>query len=162
MATPHPTHLDLTHLDALIRSLDLRIAVGGPLRGPTAFRTSHLQAVAAHSVTVHSSPRHHYRDVELVTLLGDGELARDMVRRVASPLLGPGERMQGIRATVLAWLRAGRNADQTGRALFVHPNTVRYRLSRAEALLGRPVTDEALALELALMWVEARGCEAVG
>ncbi|WP_338751813.1 PucR family transcriptional regulator [Janibacter alittae] len=162
VSTAQAPDLDLTRVDPLLTSLGLRFALGGPLRGPTAFRRSHVQAVAAHGVAVHASSRHHYRDVELVTLLGDGELVRDMVRRVALPLLGPGERLRAVRETVLAWLQSGRNADEAARALIVHPNTVRYRISRAEALLGRPVTEEATALELALLWVEVHGREAAG
>lgn len=162
VATSQEPDLDLAQVDALMTSLGLRLAVGGPLRGPSAFRRSHLQAAAAHGVALHAPSRHHYRDVELVTLLGDGELVRDMVRRVALPLLGPGDRFQTLRETELAWLQAGRNADEAARALIVHPNTVRYRISRAEALLGRSVNDEATALELALLWVEVHGREAAG
>lgn len=47
--------------------------------------------------------------------------------------------------TVHVYLREGMSARATARALFLHPNTVQYRLRTIQRLLGRPLTD-AVAL----------------
>ena len=47
--------------------------------------------------------------------------------------------------TIRVYLREGMSARATARRLFVHPNTVQYRLKTIQRLLGRPLTD-ALAL----------------
>ncbi|NYF96950.1 PucR family transcriptional regulator [Janibacter cremeus] len=154
--------LDLTALEELMSTTRTRVAIGRPSHGPTGFRTSHLQAAAAHRASWNSTTRcNDYRDIELVSLLGEGDLTREMVRRVALPLLGPRKGEQALRETVLTWLRCRCNADAAGAALFVHPNTVRYRLSRAQDLLGRPLSEDATALELALQWVELHGAQAL-
>ncbi len=58
----------------------------------------------------------------------------------------------GLAHTLDAFLAADRNVAQTARVLFVHYNTVKYRLERLERLLG-PFVDRparCLALELAV------------
>jgi purine catabolism regulator len=58
----------------------------------------------------------------------------------------------GLAQTLEAFLSADRNVAQTARELFVHYNTVKYRLERLERLLG-PFVDQperCLALELAV------------
>lgn len=43
--------------------------------------------------------------------------------------------------TLIEYLRCGLDIQQTGRAMHLHPNSIRYRLSRAEEQLGRPIND---------------------
>jgi DNA-binding PucR family transcriptional regulator len=43
--------------------------------------------------------------------------------------------------TVRAVLSGGGNLEASARALFVHPNTVRYRLKRVAELTGLSATD---------------------
>jgi DNA-binding PucR family transcriptional regulator len=43
--------------------------------------------------------------------------------------------------TVRAVLNSGRNLEASARSIFVHPNTVRYRLKRATDLTGLSATD---------------------
>ena len=57
-----------------------------------------------------------------------------------------------VRRTLSAYLRHDRSLDAAARELGVHRNTVRYRVQRAESLLGRPVGGPSrLAVELALL-----------
>jgi DNA-binding PucR family transcriptional regulator len=54
--------------------------------------------------------------------------------------------------TVAAYLDAGRSVEAAARKLFVHPNTVRYRLRRARELTGWDPLDprEGYVLQMAL------------
>ena len=55
-------------------------------------------------------------------------------------------------ATLTAYLEVSGSIEGAARALFVHPNTVRYRLRKAADLTGHQPTDprDALVLRIAL------------
>ncbi|XBB68273.1 helix-turn-helix domain-containing protein [Nocardioides sp. WV_118_6] len=162
VATAEPPVLDTAEVGDLVDSLDLHLALGTPCSGPGAFRTSHLQAVAAQRVGVRAlASCHAYGDVELVSLVGDSDLARDLVRRELGPLLGGARGQDALRATALTYLRVGQNVDLAAQALFVHPNTVRYRVGRVEEQLGHRLADRAAVLETSLRWLEVYGPDAL-
>ncbi len=162
IATTEDPVLDLTTVEEYVAGAGLHLAMGRPCHGPTAFRTSHLQAVAAQRIGPRAAAAcHDYRAVELVGLLGDGELTRAMVRRVADALVGVGKSDAALRTTALAYLRAGQSVDAAAELLFVHPNTVRYRLARAEELLGHRISQDAARLEVCLAWLEVYGVSAL-
>ena len=71
-------------------------------------------------------------------LAGDGLARRELVTEVYQPLLEAGP---AVLETVAAFLDNGGSIEGTGRALFVHPNTVRYRLRRATDATGLSPTD---------------------
>jgi hypothetical protein len=71
-------------------------------------------------------------------LSGDGHARRQLVQEVYLPLAEAGAAMLD---TVGAFLDHGSSVEGTARALFVHPNTVRYRLRRAAEITGLSVTD---------------------
>src|SRR4051812_4672581 len=83
-------------------------------------------------------------------LAGDGHARRHLVDAVYVPLLGAKETLID---TLTAYFQQGQSLEATARALFVHPNTVRYRLRQAAELTGLSATDarEALVLQLALV-----------
>src|SRR3954470_17368457 len=58
-------------------------------------------------------------------LAGDGHARRHLVDAVYVPLLGAKETLID---TLTAYFQHGQSLEATARALFVHPNTVRYRL----------------------------------
>ena len=55
--------------------------------------------------------------------------------------------------TLTAYFQHGQSLEGAARALFVHPNTVRYRLRQVADLTGLAATHprEALTLQLALV-----------
>jgi len=59
----------------------------------------------------------------------------------------------GLLDTVTAYAESGSTLEGAARALFVHPNTVRYRLRRVAEVCGRAPTDprDLLTLQLALV-----------
>ena len=66
-----------------------------------------------------------------------------------APLEEPAERAD-LAATLLAWLSRHGQVDAAAADLGVHRHTVRHRLRRAEALLGRSLDDPAVRAELFL------------
>jgi sugar diacid utilization regulator len=83
-------------------------------------------------------------------LAGDGHARRHLVDEVFVPLTG----VKGtLIDTLSAYFEHGQSLEATARALFVHPNTVRYRLRQAAELTGLSATDprEGLTLWLALV-----------
>ena len=71
-------------------------------------------------------------------LSGDGHARRQLVQEVFVPLLEAGEPTLD---TVSAYLDHGGSIEGTARAMFVHANTVRYRLKRAAEVTGLSVSD---------------------
>ncbi|MFT4286139.1 PucR family transcriptional regulator [Nocardioides sp.] len=83
------------------------------------------------------------------SLAGDEHARAQLVEEVYLPLLH-------ARATLIetldAYFASGGSLEATGRALFVHPNTVRYRLRQVSDLTGYAATRprDAFALRIAL------------
>lgn len=71
-------------------------------------------------------------------LAGDGHARRQLVTDVYTPLLEAGS---SILETVAAFLDHGSSIEATSRAMFIHANTVRYRLRRATEVTGLSPTD---------------------
>src|SRR5215212_8871104 len=86
------------------------------------------------------APRPVAADALLAERALDGDpLARAQLQEmVAAPLQAAGRE---VLETVRAVLNSGGNLEASARAIFVHPNTVRYRLKRAAELTGISVTD---------------------
>ena len=82
-------------------------------------------------------------------LAGDPEAEWQLIDRIARPLE---EATGGLMATVDAFLETGGVLEACARNLFVHPNTVRYRLKRVTELTGRNANDprDALVLRVAV------------
>jgi hypothetical protein len=82
-------------------------------------------------------------------LTGDAEAERLLVEEIARPLEDAGP---VLLETVETYLESGGVLETCARNLFVHPNTVRYRLRKAAELTGRNATDprDAFVLKIAL------------
>lgn len=83
-------------------------------------------------------------------LAGDADARQQLVETVYKPLVAAGDVLVD---TVAAFLDAGGALESTARALFVHANTVRYRLRRVAEVCGEVPTDArgALTLRVALV-----------
>ncbi|MGD9527793.1 PucR family transcriptional regulator [Pseudonocardia sp.] len=83
-------------------------------------------------------------------LVGDAAAHRTLVRTVVEPLEAAGGELLH---TLETYLEGGGALEACARALFVHPNTVRYRLRRVAELTGRVATDprDALVLRTAVV-----------
>ncbi|HLL63783.1 MAG TPA: helix-turn-helix domain-containing protein [Propionibacteriaceae bacterium] len=82
-------------------------------------------------------------------LSGDGHARRMLARELYEPLLSAGG---GLLETLVTFLDQGLSVEAVSRALFVHANTVRYRLRRIHEVSGYSPTDprDAYALRLAV------------
>jgi hypothetical protein len=100
--------------------------------------------------------RHAPRPVEADDLLPERALAGDplakqtLVDRIYRPLQS---HSSDLVTTLWSYLDNGRSLEATARELFVHPNTVRYRLKRVSEVIGWDATGprEALILQTALI-----------
>lgn len=83
-------------------------------------------------------------------VLGDEAARRRLLSDVYKPLAGAGG---DLLQTAAAFLDGGSSIEGTSRALFVHANTVRYRLRRIAEAVGYDLTEprDALVVRLALM-----------
>ena len=97
-------------------------------------------------------------------LSGDGHARRQLVHEVYQPLHDAGPPMLD---TVASFLDHGGSIEATARAMFVHPNTVRYRLKRAADVTGLSVSDPRqaytyqMALTLGRLWSRETGATGV-
>src|SRR5699024_6358069 len=82
-------------------------------------------------------------------LTGDSEAERQLVDTIVVPLV---EAAGSLLETVETYLESGGVLENCARQLFVHPNTVRYRLRRVAELTGRTPSNarDALVLRVAL------------
>lgn len=140
-------------------AVPVRVAFGVPGAHVDGFAAGHRAAVAARQVAEHGDrPVTSYREVEIAYLAGVDRLAmRGLIARELRGLTGTDPVAVRLRATLHAYLRAQRSPEDAARRLGVHKNTVRYRIQRVEELLGHPVAERALALEIALDCVAAYG-----
>src|SRR4051794_34788010 len=94
-------------------------------------------------------------------LTGDPVARRTLVTQAYRPLLASSG---SLLETVSAYLGAGRSLEAAARQLYVHPNTVRYRLRRVSEVTGWDPLDprEAYVLQTALALGRLDGVDADG
>ncbi len=148
VADPERAAAEVTHLFAP------GPVVVGPVRDDLS--TAHHSARAAMSAYRAASgwpeaPRPVRSDELLVerALAGDGHARRHLVENVHLPLAQNPPMVE----TLAAYLDAAGRIEATGRVLFVHPNTVRYRLRQVTELTGLVPSDarDAFTLRVALV-----------
>ena len=140
----------------LMRTLTGRAAVAGPARPWLSASTSYARALRALELrselggdTTYDTEEH----LADLVLAADREAVADLRARVLAPLadLRPATR-QKLAETLRAWLLHQGRRDDVAAALFVHPQTVRYRMGQIRELYGDRLEDPTwvLALTVAL------------
>lgn len=81
--------------------------------------------------------------------------APDVLAELAPAVLGslnqlPDDERQVLMGTLRTWLDCNGSTDATAKALFCHPNTVRYRLNRVTEHTGRSLSNPQAVTELSL------------
>jgi DNA-binding PucR family transcriptional regulator len=134
------------------------IAAGDPLPGVDGFRRSHEQALATRAVVIasesHPSTVTIYSDPGLVLAAqfsADLEQARAWVGDVLGPLASATDSDERMRETLREFLHTGSSYKATADELHLHVNSVKYRVQRALERRGRPIADDRLDMEVALL-----------
>ncbi|MZD04869.1 hypothetical protein GTW43_07195 [Streptomyces sp. SID5785] len=140
------------------RAHGLRLALGAPASGPEGFRATHRDAVRAQDVARLAGARgpavtaFFDAEVRLASLLAtDPDAARSLVSRALGPLAQDTQAAGRLRQTLHGFLDAQGSYVAAAGRLHLHRNTVRYRVRRAVELRGRPLDEDRLELELALV-----------
>ncbi|AGC61670.1 Regulator of polyketide synthase expression [Mycobacterium liflandii 128FXT] len=145
------------------------IAVGDPLPHVAGFRRSHWQARDARSVAIVLGSNAHR-----VTAAGDpglsmaGLLGRNIedaaawVGQILGPLASQTDSDERLRETLRAFLRSGSSFKAAAEELHLHHNSVKYRVQRAIKRRGRPLTDDRLDVEVALLLCHWYGAAVLG
>lgn len=123
----------------LLRVLREAGAVVGPARGWTAVRASYRRALRAQRSGLTADTEAHL--AELVRS-ADPEALDDLRAQVLAPLrdVRPAS-AEKLADTLAAWLRHHGRRDEVAAALFVHPQTVRYRMGQLRERYGDRLTD---------------------
>jgi DNA-binding PucR family transcriptional regulator len=133
------------------------VAIGDPLPGVEGFRRSHQQALAVHTLAVASGTARVAAasdpGLSAAALLGGDNLAaaRVWVAEVLGPLARATDGDERLRDTLRVFLRAGSSFKAAGEQLHFHVNTMKYRVQRAIERRGRPITEDRLDVEIALL-----------
>jgi hypothetical protein len=131
---------------ALLRTLGERGSLAGPTVPWLQVRASYDRAVRAHALGIEVDTE--ARLPQLV-LHADEAALGDLRARVLAPLasLRPAA-AEKLADTLRAWLLLQGRREDVAAALFVHPQTVRYRMGQVRELYGDRLDDPDVVLEL--------------
>lgn len=133
----------------------IRLVLGEPGTGVEGFRRSHNQAQRVRALALAAGEQCDrvltFRDVGAVALMAaDLDAARQWVADTLGSLAVDDEQHERLRDTLRVFLAAGGSYTAAAAQLMMHKNSVQYRVRKAEEMLGRPVADNRLDVELAL------------
>jgi hypothetical protein len=135
---------------AMVRSVAGQGCVIGPARSWLEVRSSYARALRARSLGLEGDTEEH---LPRLVLTADTEALADLRERALAPLSGlrPATRAK-LAETLRAWLLHQGRREEVAAALFVHPQTVRYRVGQLREAYGDRLDDPetVLALTLAL------------
>jgi DNA-binding PucR family transcriptional regulator len=150
---------DMTVLDGqplrCVRDAGAQVALGDPGLGLEGFRSSHLEARGAQRVAQlmgrSAGSAVHYGAVAIASMVvSDLEQARRFVQRELGPLAEDDDAARRVAGTLRVYLEERSSPVRTARRLGIHQNTVAHRIRRVEEMLGRPVNERPLELQVAL------------
>jgi DNA-binding PucR family transcriptional regulator len=125
------------------------VGVGPPRpleRLSESFRLATRSLITAHSFRlpgIHTLERLGLRPA----IVSDADVDDVMLDRYITPL-GDADGAAEILTTLRVYFACGTHVDTAAQRLFVHPNTVRYRLARFEKLTGADLHDIQVAFEV--------------
>lgn len=142
---------------AVSQPLTIRAGIGDIARDLAGFRATHQQARQAFLVANLVPTAHRiavYQDVAPVAFLAENpSTAQRWVTGVLGELGEPGDDKERLRSTLRHYLEAGENPSAVAERLFVHRNTVGYRINKAVAMLPAGLAGHRLDVALALSYL---------
>lgn len=134
------------------------VAMGEVAAGKTGWRLTHRQARAAWPIAQRKqAPAVQYGDVAvLASMLRDDLLVSSLHEIFVAPISVESTGGEALRDTLRAYFAANRNISSAAALLNVNRNTVARRLQAIEDRIGRPVSECAVELELAMMLEQER------
>jgi len=134
----------------------IRFALGEPAPGLPGFRRTHQQALSAQAVALAAGPSGQlvtsFGEVAPLALMsGSIELLRAWVVETLGALADNDEHNARLRDTLRVFLQENGSYKTTAERLVLHKNTVQYRVRKAEEGLKRPISQDRLHIELALL-----------
>ncbi|MFI2206794.1 helix-turn-helix domain-containing protein [Streptomyces sp. NPDC020192] len=135
---------------------ELRIALGDPSPGLDGFRQTFRDAQRARNVAATGADPDRalvlHSQVALAGLLVDHlPDVRAWAGRVLGDLMRDDEATVRLRETLQVFLDARGSFTDAAARMHVHKNTVHYRVRKAEEILGHPLTENRLDIEVALL-----------
>jgi len=135
----------------------IRVAVGTIDSGVAGFRESHRRAHDARRVAVAGRTSRSVvaatdAEVRVAALMVD-DLARtrEWVQNTLGPLASNTAGDAKLRETLRIFLREGSSHTAAAEHLALHRNTVGYRVNKAVQRRGRPIADDQIEVEMALL-----------
>ncbi|MFE4001040.1 PucR family transcriptional regulator [Nocardioides sp. YIM B13467] len=131
---------------ALMKALEGRRSVAGPAKPWREARVSYERARRAQDAGLGSDTEQHL--VELV-LSADTDAREDLRAQVLAPLadMRPAT-AEKLTETLRSWLLHQGRRDEVAADLFIHPQTVRYRMGQLRDVYGDRLDDPAMLLAL--------------
>jgi hypothetical protein len=135
---------------------EIRFAFGAAAAGVPGFRHTHQQALSAYAVALAAGSSGQlitsFGDVAPLALMsGSIELMRAWVIETLGALADDDDHNARLRDTLRVFLQENGSYKATAERLTLHKNTVQYRVRKAEEGLGRPIGENRLHVELALL-----------
>ena len=134
------------------------LALGSPLPGVEGFRRSHKQAKRARDLVISAGAdptsviATDDPGFSAAALLSDDlNESRQWVHEVLGPLSSDTDNDARMRETLRVFLRGGASYKAAADELHLHSNSVKYRVQRAIERRGRPIGDDRLDVEIALL-----------
>ncbi|MGA5546000.1 PucR family transcriptional regulator [Mycobacterium sp. NPDC051198] len=161
-ATAAATAVDTVRTAIATRTAAPAVALGTPLYGVDGFRRSHRQAMKVRGValaagtggiTAAGDP-----GLAAAALIGENlDDAREFVSQTLGALASDTANDARLRETLRVYLLDGASYKSAGEKLNLHFNSVKYRVGRAQERRGRPVDEDRLDVELALLLCDRYG-----
>jgi GAF domain-containing protein/sugar diacid utilization regulator len=144
---------------ALIPDTPLRLAASEPCASPEAFRVAYRQALRTLAAMRRSGRTgvmsvRHLGPYHLLLAIPDDVLLRDYAVRELGPLLEYDRRHRSqLAKTLQTFLQTGGNLKRTAEELYIHINTLAYRMQRIKEIIGENLEDSErrMALHLAFL-----------
>jgi purine catabolism regulator len=124
------------------------VGVGRPARSPLGIRTSHRDAqIAARNATGQTQAVRWFDDLDVVTQLL-AEVPRERFATAVAPIVALLSENPIQLEALRAYFTMNRDVKAAADSIFLHPNTLRYRLERLEQALGRSLREPSVTASL--------------